>query len=359
MPAATDPITFTLGELAERFGLKVQGDAQVRIAGICSLAPGKEGCLSYCAERRYRAELAATKASAVVLNARDAADYPGNALVASNPELAFHRIARGFSPDRDGDPGIHPTAMIAADAHIGAGCRIGAHVVIESGAGIGDRCFVGPNCVVRRGATIGAGSRLEANVYVGPRCRLGARAQVLPGAVIGSRGFGWVPTPTGWEEKAQFGIVEIGDDVEIGANTTIDRGALDNVTKIGNGVKLDNQIQIAHNCVIGERTAIAACVGIAGSTVIGKNCLIGGAAGIGGHLKITDNVYINGRAMVTKSITSPGIYGSGLPAMPVREWRKLVARVRRLQYFEQRLQSIEKQLKLEPHHGDPGEQDDF
>jgi UDP-3-O-[3-hydroxymyristoyl] glucosamine N-acyltransferase len=358
MAAATDTIAYTLGELAGRFGLKLQGDAQLRIAGVCSLVPGKPEHLSFCADSRRRAGLAGTQAAAVVLGPRDAADYAGNALLAPNPELAFYRIAKLF--DRSGEyvPGVHPAALVAAGAAVGAGSWIGPQAVIEEGARIGENCFIGPHCLVRAGAVIGAGSRLEARVYVGERCRIGARAQILPGAVVGGRGFGWVPTPTGWVEKPQLGIVVVGDDVEIGANTSIDRGALDD-TVIGNGVKLDNQIQIAHNCRIGDNTAIAACVGIAGSTVIGRNCLIAGAVGISGHIEIADGVVILAGGMVSNSIPAAGVYGSAVPVMPVREYRRMVARLRRMQHLEDRLKAVEKQLKLEPDSGDPSEQDDF
>ena len=354
---ATLPGAFTLDELAQRFGLKLQGDARLRIEGVCALAPGKPGHLSFCADPRLRGALAGTQASAVVLSARDAQGFAGNALVASAPELEFCRIAKLFDRSQEFSPGRHPSAVVDTDA-VGPGCWIGPHAVIEAGAVIGEGCFIGPHCHVRRDAVIGAGSRLEARVYVGERCRLGARVQVLPGAVIGGRGFGWVPSPAGWVEKPQLGAVEVGDDVEIGANTCIDRGRFDD-TVIGNGAKLDNQIQIAHNCRIGANTAIAACVGIAGSTVIGKNCLIGGACGIGDGLKIADNIYISGFTMVTKSLTTAGVYGSGLPVMPVKEWRKLVARVRRLPHLDQRLALVEQELKLQPTQGDASEPDDF
>ena len=358
MAELADTIAYTLGELAQRFTLNLQGDAQLRIAGVCALAPGKPGHLSFCADPRRRAELAATQASAVVIHSRDAQQFGGSALLAANPELAFARIARLFDTSKRFTPGQHAAAAVAPGAVVGAGCWIGPHAVIEDGASVGEHCFIGPGCVIRRGAVVGADGRLEANVYLGERCRLGARAQVLAGAVIGGRGFGWVPTPQGWEEKPQLGAVVIGDDVEIGANTTIDRGALED-TVIENGVKLDNQIQIAHNCRIGEHTAIASCVGIAGSTVIGKRCMIGGAAGINGHIRIADDVVVLGMAMVTKSLTAPGVYGSGLPIQPVREWRKQVARVRRLASSEERLGQVEKILKLEPKPGDASEPDDF
>ncbi len=200
---------------------------------------------------------------------------------------------------------------------------------------------------------------VEAKVYIVPECRHWARARMQPVAVIGGRGFGLARTRAGWIEVPQLGRVVIGDDVEVGANTTIDRGAIDD-TVIEDGVKLDNQIQIAHNCRIGAGTAIAACVGIAGSTTIGRNCMIGGAAGIGGHLEIVDNVVVLGLAMVTKSLTAPGVYGSGQPAQPAREWRREVARIRRLPKLDERLAAIEKLLDMTPSTGDEnGEQGDF
>lgn len=358
MSAAT-PLAFTLGELAERFGLSLQGDPSIVIDGVCALAPGRPGALSFCADPRLRAQLAGTQASAVIVLPRDAAQCPVPALVAADAAVAFAGIARLFDRSREFLPGIQAGAAVAADAEIGAGCGIAAGAVIESGVVIGEGSYIGPNCVLRRGARIGAGSRLEANVYVGPDCVLGARALVQPGAVIGGRGFGLARTRAGWIDVPQLGRVIIGDDVEIGAATCIDRGALED-TVIENGVKLDNQIQIAHNCRIGAHTAIAACVGIAGSTRIGSNCLIGGASVLAGHIKVADNVIILGMAMVTKSITEPGTYGSGLPAQPARDWRKLIARIRRLPGLEARLQETEKLLRLTPPSGEEaGEQDDF
>ena len=358
MAAAKDSIAFTLGELAERFGLKLQGDAQLRIAGVCSLAPGKPGAIGFLADPRRRAELGATQAAAVILNARDAAAFQGDVLVAPDPSLAFARVAALFDSARLFTPGIHPTAVVAAGASVGAGCWIGPQAVVEDGAQIGENCYIGPHSLVRAGASIGPGSRLEARVYLGERCRVGARANILPGAVIGGRGFGLARAREGWVEIPQLGAVLIGDDVEVGANTSIDRGALDD-TVIGNGVKLDNQIQIAHNCRIGDHTAIAACVGIAGSVTIGRNCLIGGAAGIAGHIDIGDGVVILAGGMVSKSIPAAGAYGSVLPVLPARGWRRMIARLRRLEHWEDRLKSVEKELKLEPNSGEGSEQDDF
>lgn len=358
MAELADTIAYTLGELAEKFALKVQGDAQLRITGVCALAPGKPGHLSFCADPRRRPELAGTQAAAVIIAAREAQQFPGNALLAPDPALAFARIAALFDTSKHFTAGVHPAAVIAPGAVIGAGCWIGPQAVIEEGANIGEGSFIGPHCLIRRDAVIGPGSRLEANIFIGERCRLGARAHVLPGAVIGGRGFGLARAREGWVEVPQFGAVVIGNDVEIGANTSIDRGALED-TVIEDGVKLDNQIQIAHNCRIGEHTAIAACTGIAGSTSIGKRCMIGGASCITGHIRIADDVVVLGMAMVTKSLTAPGVYGSGSPAQPVREWRKLVSRIRRLGSFEERLEQVEKKLKLEPLPGDASEPDDF
>ena len=351
---------FSLNELAERFGLALRGDGDCRITGVCSLSPGMAGRLGFLADPKRRADLARTLASAMILAPRDAGGFAGPALLAADPAVAFARVAALFDRSREMSPGIHASAVVAADAVIGKDSWIGPHVVIESGVCIGSGCFIGPGCVIREAASLGDGGRLEAQVYVGRGCSIGARAHLHPGSVIGSRGFGLARSKSGWIEVPQLGSVRIGDDVEVGANTNIDRGAIDD-TVIEDGVKLDNQIQIGHNCRIGAHTAVAACAGISGSTVIGKRCLIGGAAGIGGHLRIADDVVILGRTMVTKSLPAPGIYGSGLPVMPAREWRRLVARVRRLHHLEQRFGEIEKSLGLRSEHslGEASEPDDY
>jgi UDP-3-O-[3-hydroxymyristoyl] glucosamine N-acyltransferase len=348
---------FTLAELAQRFGLERVGEGEVRIGGVCSLSPGKPGHLSFLANPRNRGQLASTHAAAVVVSREAAGALPGNGLVAADPHLAFARIAQLFDPDREFVAGTHASAVIAADATIADGCHIGPLVVVESGARIGPGCFLGPGCIVGRDANLGGGSRLEARVWIGPRTSIGQRAHIHPGAVIGSRGFGLARTPKGWEEVPQLGRVMIGDDVEIGANTTIDRGAIED-TVIEDGVKLDNQIQIAHNCHIGAHTAIAAVTGIAGSTRIGRRCMIGGAAAISGHLQIADDVVVLGGGMVTKSLTRPGVYGSVLPAEDARHWRKTVVRIRRLEQYETRLKHLEKQLNIAVQDEEaPGEDD--
>ncbi len=338
--------TYTLAELAARFELSVAGDAATRIEGLCALDPGETGKLAYLSGAQHRAALPNTQATAVIVSERDVASLATPALVARDPTLAFARIAKLFDPSQTFEPGISPHALIDATAQLGAGCRIDARVVIEADVVIGEGSRIGPGCILRRGARLGPGARLEAAVVIGERVTVGARVLVQPGAVIGSRGFGNARLPDGrWEEVPQLGSVLIGDDVEIGANTTIDRGALGD-TVIENGVKLDNQIQIAHNCHVGEHTAIAGSSGIAGSTTVGKRCMIGGAVNIGGHLRICDDVVLLGRAMVTGHITEPGVYGSGLPFAPAAEWRKTVARVRRLDKLDARIKRLEAASKL-------------
>jgi UDP-3-O-[3-hydroxymyristoyl] glucosamine N-acyltransferase len=348
-------MSLSLGDLAQRFGLEVAGDPAVLVTGVCTLAPGEPGRIGFLANPKYRSALAQTRAGAVVVGKRDAAALVGNGLIAKDPYRAFAQIARLFDINRDFLPGVHVSAVVDSDAVLGQGVHIGPQAVIEAGAQIGDGSYIGPACIVGAGAVLGAGTRLEARVFIHRGVRLGLRCQIQPGAVIGSRGFGNVMGPNGWEEVPQLGSVVVGDDVEIGANTTIDRGAIDD-TVIANGVRLDNLIQIAHNCRVGEHTAIAACTGIAGSTTIGARCMIGGAVGINGHIVIADDVIILGRAMVTTSLTEKGVYGSGLPIAPAREWRKSVARVRRLGKLEDRVRSVEQKIGIKTHDdGDDGQ----
>ena len=351
-------MSHTLGSLAQRFSLRVSGDPAVVIAGVCSLNPGRPGCLGYLADSKHASSLAQTQASAVVLNEAAAKQHSGPALVAANPYLAFVYIARLFDHHRAFVPGIHPQAVVSPQAVIAAGAHIGAGSVIEDGAQIGASVFIGPLCHVGRDVSIGAHTRLDSRVTVMEAVRVGERCRLLPGAVIGSRGFGNAPTPQGWEEVPQLGTVLIGNDVEVGANTTIDRGALDD-TVIGNGVKLDNQIHVAHNVQIGDHTAIAGCVGIAGSARIGKRCIIAGAAVINGHVEIGDDVVVQGMAMVTKSLPGPGQYASGTPAEPVRDWRRQTARLRRMPQTLERIAALEEKMGIKTKRsGGPGESDD-
>ena len=338
-------MTYSLGELAQRFGLEVVGDAAVSIGGVCTLGPGVSGRIGFLANPRYKSTLAQTQASAVIVGRKDAGALTGNGLIARDPYYAFAQVARLFDASKSFESGVHATAVVAADAQIGEGVYIGPLVIVESGARVGAHSYLGAGSFVGSGATLGAACRLEARVHLNAGVTLGDRVQIQPGAVIGSRGFGNVMGPKGWEEVPQLGSVVIGSDVEIGANTTIDRGAIDD-TVIANGVRLDNLIMIAHNCRIGEHTAIAAMTGIAGSTRIGARCMIGGAVGINGHIEIGDDVFILGRAMVTQSLPDKGVYGSGLPIAPAKDWRKTVARVRRLGKLEDRVRAVEQHVGL-------------
>ncbi|WP_093281307.1 UDP-3-O-(3-hydroxymyristoyl)glucosamine N-acyltransferase [Solimonas aquatica] len=336
--------TYTLAELAQRFGLQASGDPQTRVDGVCSLLPGRAGALSFLSNPRYRAQLAQTQASIVIVKPGDAAELRGAGLIAADPYLAYARVAALFDPEREFAPGISANAAVAQDAQLGEGCYVGPAAVIEAGATLGAGVYVGPGCVIGRDARIGAGTRLVAQAHVGARVQLGERCLVQPGAVIGARGFGNALGPKGWEAVPQLGSVRIGNDVEIGAGTCIDRGTIED-TVIEDGVRLDNLIQIAHNCRIGAHTAIAACTGIAGSTVIGRRCMIGGAVGINGHIEISDDVILLAGAMVTNSIKERGAYGSAPPLEPAQDWRKTVARLRRLGRMDERLRVVESQLR--------------
>lgn len=353
----------TLGELAQRFKaglpeLEVAGDPATVIRGTCTLSPGEPGCLTFLANPKYRPQLAATRAAAVVLGKRDAAGYKGNALVAKDPYLAFARIAASFDTGGQFTPGVHPAAAVAPGVAIPSTSCIGPCAVVAAGATIGVGVYIGPNCSIGRDARIGDGSRLEGNVWVGERVQVGRRARLNAGAVLGSRGFGLARGPAGWEEVPQTGSVILGDDVEIGAGTAIDRGALGD-TVIEDGVKLDNLIQVAHNVRIGAHTVIAAMSGIAGSTRIGSRCMIGGCTCINGHIDIADDVVILGFSMVLKSIPEKGQY-AGIPARTAREWRREIGGVRRLGLMEDRVRELERRAGIkrnEPEGDDGADQD--
>jgi UDP-3-O-[3-hydroxymyristoyl] glucosamine N-acyltransferase len=323
------PAAISLGELAVRFGLELHGEPDVHIDRIANLAEAEPGSLAFLADSRHRRALASTRASAVIVTPADAQRCPVAALVCSNPRLSFAQIATFMYPAYISAPGIHPSAVIDPQAEVAASACIGAHAVIEAGTRIGERAVVGSGCSVQRGASIGADTQLGPNVTLYPGVRIGARGLLHAGVVVGADGFGLASSKAGWVKIPQVGSVVVGDDVEIGANTTIDRGAIED-TVIEDGVKLDNQIQIGHNCVIGAHTAVAGCTGISGSSIIGKRCMIGGGVGIAGQLSIADDVVITGYTLVTASIKSSGSYSSGMPAVESRRWRRMVAHLRRL-----------------------------
>ncbi len=331
----------TLGELAVRFGLELAGDPATQVSGVATIASAGPGTLTFLANPRYRRLLPATRAAAVVLDAQAAPDCPVAALVAANPYAAFARIAQLLHPQPAVAGGIHASAVVDRGATVASDAAVGAQAVIEAGAVIGPRVLVGPGSIVMAGAHIGADTRLVVRVTVYPGVRIGARCVLHAGAVLGADGFGFAPDRDGCVKVPQIGGLSIGDDVEIGANTTVDRGAIED-TVIEDGVKLDNLVQVGHNVRIGAHTVVAGCVGISGSTVIGRRCMIGGAVGIVGHLEIGDEVAVTGYSMVTHSLPGPGTYSSGTPAMPAREWRRTVARLRRLEATERRLAALER-----------------
>jgi UDP-3-O-[3-hydroxymyristoyl] glucosamine N-acyltransferase len=319
----------SLGELAERFSLELRGDRATKIRGVGSLAHAQQDQLAFLTNAKYLRLLATTRAAAVVLSSDAAGYYTGSALVADHPHASFARIAALFERTPASKPGVHPTAVIDATAHVDPGafigpfCVVGPRSRVEAGAELGAHCAIGQDCVV------GAQTRLMARVTLVQDVRIGKRVLVQPGAVIGADGFGLVFDAGAWVKVPHLGGVRIGDDCEIGANTTIDRGALDD-TVLDEDVRLDNLIQIGHNVQIGAHTAMAACVGVAGSTRIGRHCLIAGAVGIAGHLDICDRVTITGMSLVSHSIREPGEYSSGMPIQDSRQWRRTVARLRQL-----------------------------
>jgi UDP-3-O-[3-hydroxymyristoyl] glucosamine N-acyltransferase len=331
-----------LDELASRYGLERRGDAATVITGVATLADAGPRQLAFLANPRYAAQLATTHAGAVVLRAKDAGACPVPALIAVDPYLTFAHIAALFEQRPHPQPGIHPSAVVAPGARVSASASIGPLCVIGDGAAIGDGAELGPHCVVGRDCTVGAQSRLVARVTLVERVTLGRRVLVHPGAVLGADGFGLAFEHDHWIKVPQLGGLRIGDDCEIGANTTIDRGALGD-TVLEEDVRLDNQIQIAHNVFVGAHTAMAGCSAVAGSARIGRHCLIGGSAGILGHLEVADRVTITAMSLVTHSIREPGEYSSGTALQDNRQWRRNAARLKHLDDYVRRLTALEKE----------------
>jgi len=337
-------LAFLLGDLARQADAELRGDANCAVVRIDTLQDAAAGSISFLANRKYRKHLASTKASAVIVSTDLADQCPVHALISDNPYLAYARVAEIMNPTPSAAPGVHPSAVVAdsarvhVDASVGPCAVIGDHVEVASGV------IIGPGCVLETGCRVGQGTKLVANVTLCHETEIGSEVLIHPGAVIGSDGFGLASNEQGvWEKVPQLGRVRIGNRVEVGANTTIDRGAVRD-TVIDDGVKLDNQIQVAHNVVIGENSAVAGCAGISGSTTIGRNCTIGGGVGLAGHLEIGDNVHFSGQTLVTRSFKEPGHYSGNLPAVSNREWRKTVARIRRLDDMMRRLKKLEKEL---------------
>jgi UDP-3-O-[3-hydroxymyristoyl] glucosamine N-acyltransferase len=344
----------SLARLATALELPYSGDPQTQVSRVGNLIGAGPDCLTFLGDRKYRKQLPETKAGIVVLSAADAPQCPVPALICANPYLGFARAARLIYPRPPVVGGIHPSAVVDATACIDPTAWIGPTCVVESEAWIGPRVFVGPGSIVGAGVRIGEDSRLVARVTLVSGTLIGKRALVHPGAVIGRSGFGFARDGERWVRIPQVGRAVLGDDVEIGANSTVDRGAIEDTT-IGDGVKLDNQIQIGHNVRIGDHTAMAAMTGISGSTQIGRNCTLGGAVGMAGHLTIGDRVHFTGMSMVTRSFPEPGSYSSGVPAMASGEWWRIVARLRHLDELTDRIKQLEERLAAAG--GTPGPED--
>lgn len=334
---------FRLAELAERIGATLAGNPDTPIDRVASLVAAGPGAISFFTGGRRDAELAATRASAVILTEADAARFHGDKVVARDPYLGFARVSQILNPPPTALAGVHSAATVDRTASVAASASIGPGAVIGAGVTIGADVVVGPGSVVGEGASVGAGTRLHANVTVYPGVRLGARCIIHSGAVLGADGFGFANERGAWVKIPQVGTLVIGDDVEVGANTTIDRGALDD-TVIEDGVKLDNQIQIGHNCRIGAHTAMAGCVGVAGSTRIGRHCMIGGAAMIAGHLEIADRVIVAGGTLVSRSIDEAGAYAGPFPFDSQKRWQRTAVHLRNIGDLVDRVKALEARL---------------
>ncbi|MDM3870272.1 UDP-3-O-(3-hydroxymyristoyl)glucosamine N-acyltransferase [Porticoccus sp. W117] len=338
------PQQMTLGELAQQLGAELRGDAACQVHSLATLQEATEGQISFLANPAYERFLETTEASAVILSPKMADKYSGNALLLDNPYLGYAHLSKLLDNAPKADLGIHPSAVVAASAQLHPSVSVAANVVIGEGVVIGADTAIGTGTAIGDNTRIGEGCQLAANVTVYHGVSMGNQVTIHSGAVIGADGFGFAPDADGnWVKIHQLGGVVIGNRVEIGANTTIDRGALGN-TEIADGVIIDNQVMIAHNVKVGENTAMAAFTGISGSTTIGKNCTWAGRSGAVGHIDIGDNVHVAGTAVMMKSVDEPGAYGAGTPTSPIREWRRNSARFNQLDEMSKRLRRLEKQL---------------
>lgn len=334
----------TVAQLSELLGIAYQGDGSIEISAVASLENARPGQLGFLSDHRYRNHLLTTKASAVIVAPEDVGDCPATVLISRNVYSSYARAAVLLSPEIPIKQGIDPAAIVDVSAQIADSAWIGPQSVIDAGAIIRDHVQIGPGCVIAAGVELGEHSILVARVTVLHNVTIGKRVLLHPGAVVGSDGFGMANEEGRWVKIPQAGGVRIGDDVDIGANSTIDRGALDD-TIIEEGVKIDNQVQVAHNVVIGAHTAIAGCVGISGSARIGKYCMLAGGVGVVGHIEIADHVHITAMSMVTHSIGKPGTYSAGTPLMQNNLWLKSAIRFKKLDGLYRRLCKLEKTVK--------------
>ena len=334
---------FSLRQLADFLQADLRGNADCLITNIAPLNTGKNGSISFMENKNYKQHLATTAVAAIILREDNVADAPKdmNVLVVPDPYLAYAKISALFARIPSIPPGIHSSTVVGQNCQIDSTAAISAFCVIGDNVVIGKNVEINAGCIIGNDVRIGDNTRLYANVTLYYKTQIGKRAIVHSGVVVGADGFGMANEKGVWCKIHQLGCVVIGDDVEIGANTTIDRAALGE-TIIENGVKLDNQIQVGHNVIIGAHTAIAGCVGIAGSTKIGKHCMIGGGVGINGHIEIADGTIITARSAIHKSITEPGIYASGIPAVPHREWWRILRRLFQLDDIVNRVKKLEK-----------------
>jgi len=339
-------MAFTLAQLAQQLGAEVHGDGTREIRKVATLEKAGEGEIAFLSNKKYRHFLEQSKATAVLITEADLPFCPTNALVLKDPYVGFARVAQLLDTTPQPAKDIHPSAVIAADVQLGERVAIGANAVIESGVVLGDDVRIGPGCFVGKDTRLGARSRLWANVTLYHNVTLGTDCLVQAGTVIGADGFGYANERGEWIKIPQLGGVTIGNRVEIGACTTIDRGALED-TRIADNVIIDNQCQIAHNVEIGYGTAVAGSTVMAGSLKVGKYCIIGGASVFNGHMEICDQATVTGMAMVMRPITEPGIYSSGIPLQTNKEWRKTAARVMRIEEMHKRLSKLEKKLDQE------------
>lgn len=342
MNAAHPP--YTLEQIVARLGGELIGPPHVAVRQVAPLDQAGPEDLSFLTGGKYRRLLEGTRAAAVILGTADRDSTERPRIVSANPYAYLARASALLNPAAPVEPGIHASAVVDPRASVAASASIGPCVTVGAGATIGERAVIGAGCAIGTDASIGEDTRLHANVVVYPACRIGARGILHSGVVIGGDGFGIAEEDGRWIKVPQVGRAILGDDVEIGANTTVDRGALGD-TVIEDGVKMDNLIQIAHNVVVGAHTAIAACAGIAGSAHIGRQCRIGGAAMIHGHIEICDHTIVGAGTMVRKSITAPGIYDGFFPSLPHREWMKNLAQFNRLHELGRTVQELKARLE--------------
>ncbi|MCP1676156.1 UDP-3-O-[3-hydroxymyristoyl] glucosamine N-acyltransferase [Natronocella acetinitrilica] len=334
----------TVGELAKSLGLAYRGDATAVVNHAASLAEAGPGSLTFLANSRYRRHLADTQATLVVLEESLAGECPTNALIAPNPHLAYAHALALVMPRHRPPPHVHDSAVVDETAYLGERVHVGAQAYIGPDCHIEDDVEIGPGCVLMRGVMVRRGARLVARVTICDGSVIGESSVLQPGAVIGAEGFGFAQDNGQWIKVPQVGRVVIGAHAEVGANTTIDCGAIGD-TVIGDGVKIDNLVQVGHNCRIGDHSIMVACSGVAGSTEIGRHCAIGGMSAIAGHIRLVDGVQVTGMGQVTKSLTEPGVYSSGTGVEPNRQWRRSVARFHQLDDMAKRLRELEKRLR--------------